>query len=61
MKMSYTKFPVPVLDDNTPEMYGRLYGETGEEFCNCLNIAPNEIAVISRLIAYLEAMKGRAD
>lgn len=59
MKMSYTKFPVPVLDSDAKEKYERLYGENGKAFHNHLKDAPNEIAVISRLIAYLEEKKGR--
>lgn len=58
MNMSFSKFPAPVLGDETQELYTKLYGDAGERFVDILNTSPNEIAVISRLIAYLKEMKG---
>lgn len=58
MNMNFAKFPAPVLGDETLELYTKLYGDTGEKFVDILNTSPNEIAVISRLIAYLEEKKG---
>ena len=60
MNMNFAKFPAPVLGDDTPELYTRLYGNAGEKFVDVLNTSPNEIAVISRLIAYLKDKKGVA-
>lgn len=58
MNMNFTKFPVPVLGDNTSRLYTRLYGDAGENFVDILRSSPDEIAVISRLIAYLCEKKG---
>lgn len=58
MNTNFAKFPAPVLGDDTQELYTKLYGDTGEKFLDILNTSPNEIAVISRLIAYLRDKKG---
>ncbi len=58
MNMNFAKFSAPVLEDDTQELYTKLYGEAGEKFVDILNTSPNEIAVISRLIAYLKSKKG---
>lgn len=52
-----TRFSAPGLGENTQELYTKLYGEDGEKFIDILNTSPNEIAVISRLIAYLKDRK----
>lgn len=53
MNMKFAKFPAPVLDGDTQVLYAKLYGDAGERFVDILNTSPDEIAVISRLIAYL--------
>ena len=58
MNMSIAKFPTPVLNSDTKDLYSGLYGTTGERFLDILNTSPDEIAVISRLIAYLAMKKG---
>lgn len=58
MNMNFAKFPTPVLGDETQELYAKLYGDAGERFVDILNSSPNEIAVISMLIAYLKEKKG---
>ena len=58
MNMNFAKFPTPVLGDDTQDLYATLYGTAGEKFVEILNTSPNEIAVISRLIAYLMEKKG---
>ncbi len=58
MNMNFTKFSAPVLDNATQELYSKLYGEAGKKFVEILNSSPDEIAVISRLIAYLTEKKG---
>ena len=58
MNMNFTKFPVPVLGDETQILYSKLYGEAGGRFVDILNTSPNEIAVISGLIAYLKEKRG---
>lgn len=57
MNMNFAKFPAPVLDDDTQRLYYKLYGEAGERFVDILNTSPDEIGVISRLIAYLTERK----
>ncbi len=54
MNMNFAKFSAPVLGDDTQELYTKLYGDVGDRFVDILNTSPNEIAVISRLIAYLK-------
>ena len=56
MNMNF-RFPSPGLGADTQDLYTRLYGEVGEKFVDILNTSPNEIAVISRLIAYLKERK----
>ena len=58
MNANFTKFDTPVLGQGTQELYEKLYGESGERFVNILNTSPNEIVVISRLVAYLKVKKG---
>ena len=58
MNMNFAKFSAPVLGDETQELYTKLYGNVGEWFIDILNTSPDEIAVISRLIAYLKEKKG---
>lgn len=58
MNMNFAKFPAPVLGDDIQSLYTKLYGEAGERFVDILNTSPDEIAVISRLIAYLTERKG---
>lgn len=60
MNMNFAKFPAPVLGNDALELYRKLYGDAGEKFVDILNTSPNEIAVISRLIAYLKDKKGAA-
>lgn len=57
MNMNFAKFPAPVLGDDAQLLYSKLYGEAGERFVDILNTSPDEIAVISRLIAYLAERK----
>ena len=58
MNMCFARFSVPVLGDGTKELYEKLYGDAGDQFVSILNTSPDEIAVISRLIAYVKDKKG---
>lgn len=58
MNMNLVKFSSPVLGEDTLELYTNLYGDAGEKIVDILDTSPNEIAVISRLIAYLKDKKG---
>lgn len=57
MNMNFSRFPAPVLGDEAQSLYNKLYGNAGDKFVDILNASPNEIAVISRLIAYLKDKK----
>lgn len=57
MYMNFAKFSAPVMDDNTQALYSKLYGNAGERFVDILNTSPDEIAVISKMIAYLTERK----
>lgn len=58
MNISTVKFEVPGMDDTAKELYSSLYGEDiGKRFVGVLATSPDEIAVISRLIAYLMTIK----
>lgn len=48
------RFPSPTMDETAQSLYAELYGDAGAHFVGILNSSPNEIAVISRLIAYLD-------
>lgn len=58
MNVSVTKHSAPGMEEEAVELYTKLYGNAGERFVEILNESPNEIAVISRLIAYLKDKKG---
>ena len=63
MNLSFTKyfapkFSSPAMDDGAQALYSKLYGENGKMFVEILNTSPDEIAVISRLIANLAEKKG---
>lgn len=65
MNLNFTKyfapkFFSPALDDDAHALYSKLYGETGEMFVEILNTSPDEIAVVSRLIAHLAEKKVEA-
>jgi len=58
MKTSLVKFETPGMGAGTEALYRRLYGEiTGEQFVDILSTSPDEIAVISRLVAFLAEQK----
>jgi len=58
MNISTVRFEVPGMGDNAKELYSALYGEdTGKHFVDVLSTSPDEIAVISRLIAFLMASR----
>lgn len=51
---SQVRFPSPTMDESAQNLYAELYSDAGARFVGILNSSPNEIAVISRLIAYLD-------
>lgn len=58
MNMNFAKFTSPVLDSDTRDLYTNLYGDKSDNFIEILNTSPEEIAVISKMIAYLNQLKG---
>ena len=48
-----SKFPTPVLGDEARALYSKLYGSDRPRFIDIMDASPGEIAVISRMIAYL--------
>ena len=57
MNMNFAKFTAPVLGEDTQEIYSELYGDAGNKFIDVLNSSPDEIAVISKMIAFLNTKK----
>lgn len=58
MNINTVKFDVPGMDENTQNLYTKLYGEVGGRFVDILSTSPDEIVIISRLIVYLMDKKG---
>ena len=57
MNMNFAKFTAPVLGEDTQELYSKLYGDAGNKFVDVLSTSPDEIAVISKMIAHLNKLK----
>ena len=57
MNMNFAKFTAPVLGEDTQELYSELYGDAGNKFVDVLSTSPDEIAVISKMIAFLNTKK----
>ena len=53
MNVNCAKFTAPVLGEDTREIYNELYGNVGDRFVDILKTSPDEIAVISKMLAYL--------
>ena len=54
MSMNPTRFGTPGMGRESEQAYNSLYGDDGTSFVRVLRESPFEIAVLSRLIAYLE-------
>ena len=57
MNMNFAKFTAPVLGEDTQELYSELYGDAGNKYVDVLSTSPDEIAVISKMIAFLNKQK----
>ena len=57
MNMNFAKFTAPVLGEDTQELYSELYGDAGNKFVDVLSTSPDEIAVVSKMIAFLNKQK----
>lgn len=54
MKINPTRFGTPGMGQESEMVYGSVYGNEGAGFVQVLRESPYEIAVLSRLIAYLD-------
>lgn len=61
MNINSVRFEIPGMGNDTKKIYEKLYGDVaGDNFINILSTAPDEIAVISRFIAFvMEQKKGK--
>lgn len=59
MHTNFTRWTSPFLGRESRTLYGGCYGGDAEPFLSVLESGPYEIAVLSRLTAYLQqSMKG---
>lgn len=54
INMNPTRFGTPGMGQETERAYNNIYGDNGISFIRVLRESPYEIAVLSRLITYLE-------
>lgn len=54
MNMNSTRFETPGMGQEAETVYSDIYGTNGMDFMRVLRESPYEIAVLSRLITYLE-------
>ncbi len=57
MNANITRWTNPILGDGADVIYMEMYGDEGKNFLHVLESSPYEIAVVSRLIAYLEKVR----
>lgn len=58
MNANFTRWTSPILGREAEAIYTGIYGNEGTDFLRVLETSPYEIAVVSRLIAYLQKVKG---
>ena len=58
MNANITRWTNPILGEGADAVYTEMYGDDGKNFIHVLESSPYEIAVVSRLIAYLEKGRG---
>lgn len=58
MNTKFNRWTSPVLSEEADSLYIDIYGDEGKDFIRILENSPYEIAVISRLIAYLGKVRG---
>lgn len=59
MNTNFTRWTCPILGEDAKSVYSGSYGENGNSFVDILETSPYEIAVISRMIAYLQNRKSK--
>lgn len=57
MNINLTRFGTPGMEQEAEKIYSSIYGDSGMNFVHILRESPYEIAVLSRLITYLEQKK----
>lgn len=57
MKINRTRWRSPILGQEVETVYTKIYGSEGANFLHVLETSPYEIAVVSRLVAYLQKLK----
>ena len=58
MKANFTRWTRAILGQEAEARDTGIYGNEGVDFLRVLETSPYEIAVVSRLIAYLQKVKG---
>lgn len=58
MNTNFTRWTNPILGQEAQKEYLDVYGQDGVEFLHILESSPYEIAVVSRLLAHLQKVKG---
>lgn len=58
MNANFTRWTSPILGQEAETVYTGIYGNEGADFIRVLETSPYEIAVVSRLITYLQKVKG---
>lgn len=58
MNTNFTRWTNPILGQEVQKEYSDVYGQDGVEFLHILESSPYEIAVVSRLLAHLQKVKG---
>lgn len=62
LNMDPTRFDPPGMGREVDRLYSGIYGEAaGADFIRVLRGSPYEIAVLSRLLAYLEQEQKKGD
>ncbi len=54
INMNPTRFGTPGMGCEMETVYNNIYGDNGADFIRVLRDSPYEIAVVSRLLTYLE-------
>ena len=57
-KGAFPGWSSPTIDEEMYGLYSDIYGENGENYVEVLETSPYEIAVISRMLAYMQEKRG---
>lgn len=59
MKVNFTRWASPLLNDVASNLFEESYGEDAQYFIHVLGDSPYEIALLSALLAYLNTIERR--